>query len=150
MMLALALAVSAAVSAAPALAPSAPDPITVIVGATLVDGGGRAPVVDSVVVLRGATIVTVGDRMRTAIPKGAALVDGRRLWVAPAPATAVPAAALLPAIAEILRGPAARVVAGQPAHMALLASDPRAPVPAGAADPVRRVWTSGKARDRRE
>jgi hypothetical protein len=143
----LALALAAALSAAPS---AAPEPITVIVGATLVDAGGRAPVADSVIVLRGAAIATVGDRMRTAIPKGAALLDGRRLWVAPAPPTAVPAAALLPAIAEILRGPAARLVPGQPAHVALLAADPRAPAAADAASPVRRVWISGKVRDRRD
>lgn len=143
----LALALAAVLSAAPS---SAPEPITVIVGATLVDGGGRAPLADSVIVLRGATIATVGDRVRTAIPKGAVLVDGRRLWVAPAPPAAVPVAALVPAIAEMLRGPAARLVAGQPAHVALLAADPRAPAAGDPATQVRRVWLSGKSRDRRE
>ena len=133
-----------------AAALSASDPVTVIVGATLVDGGGRAPVSDSVIVLRGSTIATVGDRVRTPIPKGAVLVDGRRLWVAPVPAAPVASAALLAAIAEILRGPAARVQPGQPAHIALLGVDPRAPGTGGAGDPVRRVWLSGKARDRRE
>lgn len=136
----LALAVAAAMSAAP-------EPITVIVGATLLDGGGRPPVADSVIVLRGAAIATVGDRVRTAIPKGAALVDGRRLWVAPAPPAAVPVASLLPAIAEILRGPTARLVAGQPAHVALLAADPRSPVAGDPVSRVRRLWTSGQGRD---
>ena len=141
----LSLALAFALSAAPA---AVPEPITVIVGATLVDAGGKAPLADSVIVLRGATIVTVGDRMRTAIPKGAALVDGKRLWVAPAPADPVAPAALLPAIAEILRGPSARVTPGQPASIALLAADPRAPAPGDPAAQVRRVWIRG--RDRRD
>jgi hypothetical protein len=115
--------------------------MTVIVGATLVDGGGRAPVSDSVVVVRGAVITAVGDRVHTPIPKGAALVDGRRSWIAPAPATGP---ALPAAIAAIVRGPAARVQAGQPAHLALLDADPR---PAEGAPPrVRRLWIAGKSR----
>ena len=60
--------------------------VTVIVGATLGDGGGRAPVADSIVVVRDGTIAAVGDRMHTAIPKGASLIDGRSTWIAPAPA----------------------------------------------------------------
>ena len=51
--------------------------VTVIVGATLVDGGGRAPVADSVIVVRGGVIAAVGDRVHTPIPKGASLIDGR-------------------------------------------------------------------------
>jgi hypothetical protein len=132
---------AAALSAVPEAAP-----LTVIVGATLVDGGGRAPVADSIVVLRGAAIAAVGDRVRTPIPKGALLIDGRRLWVAPAPATAVPAAALLPAIAEILGGPEARVRSGLPAHVALLEGDPRTGASSKDAKPrVRRLWIAGKA-----
>ena len=128
------LAVLAALAAGPEDAA-----VTVIVGATLVDGGGRAPVADSVVIVRGAAIAAVGDRVHTPIPKGAALVDGRRAWLAPAPATA---AALPAAIAEILRGPVARVRVGQPAHLALLDGDPR---PAdGASARVRRLWIKGR------
>jgi hypothetical protein len=118
--------------------------LTVIVGATLVDGGGRAPVADSVVVVRGAVITAVGDRVHTPIPKGAALVDGRRSWIAPAPATATPDAALSRAISGIVRGPAARLQAGQPAHLALLDADPRRDD--GAPARVRRLWVSGQSR----
>jgi hypothetical protein len=115
--------------------------VTVIVGATLVDGGGRAPVADSVVVVRGTVIAAVGDRVHTAIPKGAALVDGRRAWIAPAP----PAGPPLPAaIAGIVRGPTARVQPGQPAHLALLDADPRRGE--GAYARVRRHWAFGKSR----
>ena len=128
-----------------ALAGSPDTPaVTVIVGATLVDGGGRAPVADSIVVVRGTTIAAVGDRMHTAIPKGAVLVDGRRAWIAPAPPDAAPGHGLVPAIAAILHGPAARVIAGQPAHLALLDADPRRD---GAPARVRRLWTAGKARE---
>jgi hypothetical protein len=116
--------------------------VTVIVGATLVDGGGRAPVADSVVVVRGTAIAAVGDRVHTPIPKGAALVDGRRRWLAPAPATAAPA--LVPAITALVRGPLARVQVGQPAHLALLDADPRAD---GTAARVRRHWISGRGRE---
>ena len=117
--------------------------VTVIVGATLVDGGGRAPVADSVVVVRGAVIAAVGDRVHTPIPKGAALVDGRRSWIAPAPARGA-GPALPAAIAGIVRGPTARVQAGQPAHLALLDADPRRDD--GAPARVRRLWISGKSR----
>lgn len=117
--------------------------VTVIVGATLVDGGGRAPLADSIVVIRGTTIAAVGDRMRTPIPKGATLVDGRRLWLAPAAGGEVAAAALPPAIAVILRGADPRVAAGQPAHLALLDGDPRGE--GGAKAAVRRRWIAGAA-----
>jgi hypothetical protein len=115
--------------------------VTVIVGATLVDGGGRAPLADSIVVVRGGQIAAVGDRKHTPIPKGATLVEGRRLWIAPAPAAAAPGPALVPAIAALVRGPVARVVAGQPAHLALLDADPRRGD--GAPARVRRLWISG-------
>ena len=115
--------------------------LTVIVGATLVDAGGRPPVPDSVVVVRGAVIAAVGDRVQ----KGASLVDGRRSWIAPAPGTAASGAALTAAIAGVVRGPAARVLAGQPAHLALLDADPRRDD--GAPARVRRLWISGKSRE---
>jgi hypothetical protein len=120
------------------------DAVTVIVGATLVDGGGRPPVTDSIVVVRGPVVAAVGDRMRTAIPKGASLVDGRRLWIAPVGADSAAGPALVPAIAAILRGPTARVVAGQPAHLALLDADPRRETPAPA---VKRIWIAGQSRE---
>ena len=118
--------------------------VTVIVGATLVDGGGRAPVADSVIVVRGGVIAAVGDRVHTPIPKGASLIDGRRAWIVPAPAEPVPDESLTRAIGEILRGPVARVQVGQPAHLALLDGDPRRVE--GAAPRVRRRWLSGQVR----
>jgi imidazolonepropionase-like amidohydrolase len=45
------------------------------VGATLVDGTGRPPVPDSVVVIDGDRIVMAGPRASTRIPKGATAID---------------------------------------------------------------------------
>ena len=113
--------------------------MTVIVGATLVDGGGRPPVADSVVIIRGGSITAVGDRVHTPIPKGVTLVDGRRRWIAPGPA--VLSDDLASAIVLLSRGPAPRVVAGQPAHLALVDGDPRLD---RAAPAVHRLWIAGK------
>ena len=123
------------------LAGGAPaDRVTVIVGATLLDGGGRAPLADAIVVIRGERIAEVGDRAHTPIPKGATLVDGRRAWVAPAPET--PKGDVAAEVAAILRGPRARVRPGEPAHLALLDGDPRTGRPK-----VRRRWTAGAPRE---
>jgi hypothetical protein len=114
---------------------AADGPATVIVGATLVDGGATAAVVDSVLIMRGGLITAVGDRIHTPIPKGASLVDGRRAWLAPAPASGASGES----ISALVRGPAARLLPGQPAHIALLATDPR-----GGPAAMRRLWTAGR------
>ena len=56
---------------------------TAIVGATLFDGTGRSPVSDSVVVLKGDSIVAAGKRGRVQVPAGARIIEGRGLVVAP-------------------------------------------------------------------
>lgn len=61
----------------------AADDTVAIVGATLVDGTGRTPVVDSVVVLRGDSIVAAGKRSQVQIPAGARLIEANGLVVAP-------------------------------------------------------------------
>jgi imidazolonepropionase-like amidohydrolase len=66
-------------SAFPA-APGTPPPPRAIVGATLVDGTGSAPVTNATIVLRGGKIDCAG---RCAIPAGVTVVDGRGLWVTP-------------------------------------------------------------------
>jgi len=48
-----------------------------IVGATLIDGTGAAPVTDSVVVIRNGRVAAAGTRGKVAIPKGATVIDGR-------------------------------------------------------------------------
>ena len=45
-----------------------------IVGATLIDGTGRAAVTDSVVVIRDGKFQEVGDRSKVSIPQGAEVV----------------------------------------------------------------------------
>ena len=50
---------------------AAADPVTAIIGATLIDGTGAAPVKDAVVIVDGRKIAAVGPRGRVAIPAGA-------------------------------------------------------------------------------
>ena len=57
--------------------------ILVIIGATLIDGSGRAPIKDSVVVIENDRIVAVGRRGKVRIPQEARVIDGRGLVVAP-------------------------------------------------------------------
>jgi imidazolonepropionase-like amidohydrolase len=48
-----------------------------IVGATLIDSTGAAPVPDSVVVVRNGRIAAAGERGKVAVPAGMAVVDGK-------------------------------------------------------------------------
>jgi N-acyl-D-amino-acid deacylase len=57
--------------------------IIVLLGATLIDGSGRAPLRNSVVVLQGDSIVAVGSRKQVRVPAGARVIDARGLVVAP-------------------------------------------------------------------
>ena len=57
--------------------------IIVIIGATLIDGSGRAPIKDSVVVIENDRIVAVGRRGRVRIPQEARVIDARGMVVAP-------------------------------------------------------------------
>ena len=54
-----------------------------IVGATLIDGRGGAPVADSVVVVRDDRIVAAGGRNSTTVPKDAEVIDARGLALLP-------------------------------------------------------------------
>jgi len=66
----------------PPAAPSA-EKTTAIVGATLIDGRGGPAVQDSVVVVRGDSIVAAGPRASVSIPKDAELFDASGLTVMP-------------------------------------------------------------------
>lgn len=55
----------------------------VIVGGTLIDGTGRPPVKDSVVVLKGDRILAVGKRGEVEIPAGAEVIDASGRTVLP-------------------------------------------------------------------
>jgi N-acyl-D-amino-acid deacylase len=57
--------------------------IIVLLGATLIDGSGRAPLRNSVVVIEGDSIVAVGSRGRVRVPADARVIDARGLVVAP-------------------------------------------------------------------
>ena len=61
---------------ASAIVSAQPRPIAVV-GGTLIDGTGRPPVEDSVVVFSGGRIQEVGKRGEVAIPRGAQVIDGK-------------------------------------------------------------------------
>lgn len=54
-----------------------------ITGATLIDGTGRPPVRDAVVVVRGDRIIAAGPRTSVRIPGGAKIVDARGKFLLP-------------------------------------------------------------------
>lgn len=55
----------------------------VLVGATLIDGTGRPPVPDAIVLVKGRRILAAGPRASTAIPRGARIVDVAGRWIMP-------------------------------------------------------------------
>ena len=55
----------------------------VITGATLIDGTGRAPIKNGVVVIEGARITQAGTAGQVRVPKGAQVVDARGKFVIP-------------------------------------------------------------------
>ncbi|HKQ79581.1 MAG TPA: hypothetical protein VJ810_38165 [Blastocatellia bacterium] len=57
--------------------------VKVITGATLIDGVGRAPVKDSVIVIEGSRIKQVGAKEKIEIPKNAVVIDARDTFVIP-------------------------------------------------------------------
>ena len=57
--------------------------VKVITGATLIDGTGRAPVEDSIIVIEGARIRQAGAKSRVEVPKDAAVIDARGKFVTP-------------------------------------------------------------------
>ena len=54
-----------------------------IVGATLVDGKGAAPVPDSVVIVRDGRIISAGPRARVTVPRSMAVVKAKGLTLLP-------------------------------------------------------------------
>ncbi|HUH13223.1 MAG TPA: amidohydrolase family protein [Longimicrobiales bacterium] len=73
------VAVTTAFAADPTLAP----PPFALVGATLVDGTGAAPVADAVVVMRDGRIECAGARAACPVPADADTVDARGRWIIP-------------------------------------------------------------------
>src|SRR2546428_1735706 len=72
-----------AVTTAFSAPPGSPPPPRALVGATLVDGTGGAPVPDSVVVLRGGKIDCAGTRVQCPPPSGVAILDLKNFYVTP-------------------------------------------------------------------
>jgi len=72
----------AVTSAFPALE-GTPAPAMTLVGATLIDGTGRTPVRDAVIVIREGRIACAGPRTACGIPADSDTLDVRGLWVTP-------------------------------------------------------------------
>ena len=63
--------------------PGAAPPAMAVVGATLVDGTGAAPVRDAVVVMRDGRIACAGPRSSCPVPADADTVSARNKWIIP-------------------------------------------------------------------
>lgn len=72
-----------AVSTAFQALPGVPPPPKALVGATLIDGTGAAPVPDSVVVLREGKIDCAGTRAACPVPSGIDVLDVSGQWLTP-------------------------------------------------------------------
>ena len=59
------------------------DPVTVISGATLIDGTGRVPLQNAVVIIQGDRIRQVGNATSVSIPQSARIIDAAGKFVLP-------------------------------------------------------------------
>jgi imidazolonepropionase-like amidohydrolase len=71
------------VSPAAVPSPAAAQAVRAIVGATLIDGTGGAPVKNAVVLIRGGHIVCAGTQAACKVPTGATRFAARGMWVIP-------------------------------------------------------------------
>src|SRR5262245_54505995 len=60
-----------------------PEPVTAIVGATVIDGNGGPPIKDATVLIKGARIQQVGPRATVVVPKEATTIDATGKFVTP-------------------------------------------------------------------
>lgn len=67
----------------PVVRPAAQAEVTAITGATLIDGTGRAPVANAVVVVSGGRITAAGPADRVTVPSGATIIDGSGRFIVP-------------------------------------------------------------------
>lgn len=79
----LALSVWPQFSAPLAANPTHAEAVTAITGATLIDGSGRTPVKNAIIIIRGDTIDSVGAAGKIAVPSGARVLDASGLVIAP-------------------------------------------------------------------
>lgn len=63
--------------------PDTPPPPLAIVGATLLDGTGKKPVKDALVILRDGEIEWAGPRNKHKLPAGVDTLSARGLWITP-------------------------------------------------------------------
>ncbi len=61
----------------------APDAITAVVGATIIDGNGGPPVPDATIVVQGKRIAEVGPQASVRVPPNARVIDGTGKYVTP-------------------------------------------------------------------
>jgi len=54
-----------------------------IVGGTLIDGNGGAPIADAVIIVAGRRIAALGQRTNTPIPPGAKIIDATNRYIVP-------------------------------------------------------------------
>ncbi len=59
------------------------EPVTALLGGTVIDGTGAAPVVNATVLVQGAKILAVGPAATVKVPKGANVIDVRGKFVLP-------------------------------------------------------------------
>jgi imidazolonepropionase-like amidohydrolase len=59
------------------------DTLVAIVGATVIDGNGGAPLTDATIVVRGKRIAALGSRASVQVPKGARVVDAAGKFITP-------------------------------------------------------------------
>lgn len=57
--------------------------VTAIVGATVIDGNGGAPIRDAAIVVSGSRITAIGPRGSVTIPAGANRIDATGQWIIP-------------------------------------------------------------------
>src|SRR5262245_4287140 len=77
------LAVRALVCAALAVSPARAQQVTAIVGATVIDGNGGAPLRNATVVVTGQRITAVGAQAQVTVPAGARVISGAGKFVIP-------------------------------------------------------------------
>jgi imidazolonepropionase-like amidohydrolase len=71
------------VALATAVSAQAPQPVRAVVGATVVDGTGSAPIRDAVILIRDGRIIDVGPASRVTIPQGAQRTDVKGKTILP-------------------------------------------------------------------
>src|SRR5579872_6132590 len=54
-----------------------------IIGGTLIDGNGGAPIPDAVIVIQGNRLAAVGPRRTTPVPAGSTVIDASGRYIVP-------------------------------------------------------------------